>query len=68
MAPVEALFVENFRGYEYIVAPSGSCTHHVRHHFDAIPQTEDVRQRLCQRRLAEAGQIFDQQVPAGQQT
>ncbi len=44
VAPVEALFVENFRGYEYIVAPSGSCTHHVRHHFDAIEQTEEVQQ------------------------
>ena len=41
-APVEALFVENFKGYEYIVCPSGSCTHHVRHRLDAIPQTEEV--------------------------
>ena len=43
-APVEALFVENFKGYEYIVGPSGSCTHHVREHLDAIPQTDEVRQ------------------------
>ncbi len=43
VAPVEALFVENFKGYEYIVSPSGSCTHHVRNHLDAIPQTEEVR-------------------------
>ena len=43
-APVEALFVKNFAGFEYIVTPSGSCTHHVRHHFDAIPQTEEVVQ------------------------
>jgi L-lactate dehydrogenase complex protein LldE len=41
-APVEALFVRNFTGYEWIVTPSGSCTHHVRHHFDAIPQTPEV--------------------------
>ena len=44
VAAVEALFVRNFAGYEYVVAPSGSCTHHVRHHFDAIPQTEEVVQ------------------------
>lgn len=44
VAPVEALFVQNFVGYEYIVTPSGSCTHHVRHQFDAIPQTEEVQQ------------------------
>ena len=43
-APVEALFVENFKGYEYIVGPSGSCTHHVRENLDAIPQTEEVRE------------------------
>ncbi len=41
-APAEALFVRNFSGFDYIVAPSGSCTHHVRAHFDAIPQTEEV--------------------------
>ena len=43
-AAVEALFVENFKGYEYIVTPSGSCTHHVRDNFDAIPQTDEVRE------------------------
>ena len=43
-AAVEALFVDNFKGYEYIVAPSGSCTHHVRDNFDAIPQTDQVRE------------------------
>ncbi len=43
-AAVEALFVENFKGYEYIVTPSGSCTHHVRDNFDAIPQTNEVRE------------------------
>ncbi|MCU0839028.1 MAG: (Fe-S)-binding protein [Rhodospirillales bacterium] len=41
-AAVEALFVRNFTGFEWIVTPSGSCTHHVRHHFDAIPQTAEV--------------------------
>ena len=43
-APVEALFVENFKGYEYIVGPSGSCTHHVRENLDAIPQADEVRE------------------------
>ncbi len=43
-ALVEALFVENFKGYEYIVGPSGSCTHHVRENLDAIPQTDEVRE------------------------
>lgn len=35
-AATEALFVRNFTGFDYIVAPSGSCIHHVRSNFDAI--------------------------------
>ncbi len=41
-AGAEALFTENFRKFDYIVAPSGSCTNHVRAHFDAVPQTAEV--------------------------
>jgi hypothetical protein len=29
----EELFIRNFAGFEYIVIPSGSCTHHVRNKF-----------------------------------
>lgn len=36
------LFVKNFKDYDYIVSPSGSCVYHVRHHFDIIPQNKDV--------------------------
>jgi L-lactate dehydrogenase complex protein LldE len=36
-------FVREFGGFDYIVCPSGSCTFHVRQHFDIIPQTEDVK-------------------------
>ena len=43
-AATEALFVRSFSGFDCIVAPSGSCVHHVRDHFDAIEQTDDVRQ------------------------
>ena len=31
----EELFVRNFSAFEYIVIPSGSCTHHVRNKFIA---------------------------------
>jgi L-lactate dehydrogenase complex protein LldE len=41
-AGAEALFAKNFAGYDYIVTPSGSCTHHVRENFTAIPQTRAV--------------------------
>jgi L-lactate dehydrogenase complex protein LldE len=43
-AATEALFVKNFAGYDYIVAPSGSCVHQVREHLTAIEQTDEVRE------------------------
>jgi L-lactate dehydrogenase complex protein LldE len=41
-AATEALFVRNFKGFDHIVTPSGSCTHHVRDHLTAIEQTPEV--------------------------
>ena len=49
-AATERLFVKNFTGFDYIVAPSGSCTHHVREHLTAIPQDAAVV-RVRQRTL-----------------
>ena len=43
-ADTEALFVRNFAGFDYVVAPSGSCVHHVRDNFDAIEQTPKVKE------------------------
>lgn len=37
------LFVENFKEYDYVVGPSGSCIYHVKKHFDILPQTEAVK-------------------------
>lgn len=42
-ADTERLFVKNFSKFDYIVMPSGSCTNQVRHHFDAIDQTDEVQ-------------------------
>lgn len=45
---------EAFDGCDRIVAPSGSCTYHIRHHFDTVEQTAPVRrlrertQELCE--------------------
>lgn len=36
------LFVENFKEYDYIVGPSGSCIYHVKKHFDILEQSENV--------------------------
>jgi L-lactate dehydrogenase complex protein LldE len=35
-------FVKTFKEYDYVVGPSGSCTYHVRAHYDIIEQTDDV--------------------------
>lgn len=37
-------FVKTFQNYDYVVCPSGSCTYHVRKHYDIIEQTETVQQ------------------------
>jgi L-lactate dehydrogenase complex protein LldE len=39
----EELFVRNFAGYEHIVAPSGSCVHHLRNKFTAAADTAERR-------------------------
>jgi L-lactate dehydrogenase complex protein LldE len=36
-------FVRNFQGFDYIVTPSGSCAYHVRHHYDILEQTAEVK-------------------------
>ena len=38
----EMLFISNFKDYEYIVGPAGSCVKQVRMHFDNLEQNEDV--------------------------
>ena len=36
-------FVHTFKGYDYIVAPSGSCVYHLRHHYSFLEQTPEVQ-------------------------
>jgi len=35
-------FVNNFKSFDYIVAPSGSCIYHIKEHYDIIPQSKEV--------------------------
>ena len=37
----EELFIRNFSPFEYIVIPSGSCTHHIRNKFIAAPPSPE---------------------------
>ena len=45
-ASTEALFVRNFAGFDYVVAPQGSCVDHVRSNFDAIKHIEQVKEKV----------------------
>ena len=40
--PIYAHFVETFGKFDYVVCPSGSCVHHVNHHYDVLEQDEAV--------------------------
>lgn len=52
--PVTRHFADTFAGYDYVVAPSGSCVYHVRHHYGRLgddPAVRRLRERtyeLCQ--------------------
>ena len=35
-------FINNFKDFDYIVTPSGSCAYHVKKHYNIIPQTDEV--------------------------
>lgn len=35
-------FIDTFSQYDYVVAPSASCTHHVQHHYNAMTRTAAV--------------------------
>ena len=41
-AAAEKLFVSNFKDYDCIIGPAGSCVKQIRCHFDKLEQTEDV--------------------------
>jgi len=39
----EELFIRNFSAFDHIVTPSGSCTHHLRNKFTAVPDSTERR-------------------------
>lgn len=38
----ELLFVNNFKNFDYIVGPAGSCVKQIRMHYDNLEQTKEV--------------------------
>jgi L-lactate dehydrogenase complex protein LldE len=45
-APAERLFVKNFERFDYVVSPSGSCTHHVREKAKLHPNVFELTEFL----------------------
>ncbi|MDU1891409.1 MAG: (Fe-S)-binding protein [Dysgonomonas sp.] len=39
----EELFVNNFKDFDYVVGPAGSCVKQIRIHYDKLEQTDEVR-------------------------
>ena len=39
----ELLFIKNFKEFDYIVGPAGSCVKQIRVHYDNLEQTPDVK-------------------------
>jgi len=39
----EELFIKNFKDFDYIVGPAGSCVKQIRVHYDKLEQTEEVQ-------------------------
>ena len=40
--PIYKHFIQTFQAYDYIVAPSGSCIYHVRHHYDILESSPEL--------------------------
>ena len=36
-------FITNFKEFDYVVSPSGSCVYHVNEHYDILEQTDEVK-------------------------
>ena len=54
--PAYRHFVETFKSFDYIVAPSGSCVYHIRKHYDTLEQTEEVQ--AVRRKTLELGEFL----------
>jgi L-lactate dehydrogenase complex protein LldE len=42
--PCNELFIKNFSGYDYIVAPSGSCVLHIKDHLHSKSMEDDAKE------------------------
>ena len=58
--PLAKRFVQIFDGYEYIVAPSGSCVSMVRNHYDDFFDASDQKAQQVRKRTLELSEFLTQ--------
>lgn len=46
-------FIKNFSGYDYIVAPSGSCVLHIKEHLKDVSGTDDTKSKYIRENIYE---------------
>lgn len=56
--PLAKKYVETFKRYQYVVAPSGSCVSMVRNHFEHFFAEDDVESREVRRRTFELSEFL----------
>ena len=56
--PLARKFIDVFDGYDYIVAPSGSCVSMVRNHYDHLCDHQDHRAATVRRRTLELSEFL----------
>jgi L-lactate dehydrogenase complex protein LldE len=56
--PLAQRFIEIFSGYDYIVAPSGSCVSMVRNHYDEFFSDEDTAAQQVRQRTMELSEFL----------
>lgn len=58
--PLAKKFIDTFDGYDYIVAPSGSCVSMVRNHYDHLCDHHDVKASTVRQRTLELSEFLTQ--------
>lgn len=58
--PLAEKFIKTFTGYDYIVAPSGSCVSMVRNHYDHLCDKHDEQATTVRQRTLELSEFLTQ--------
>ena len=58
--PLAKKFVDTFDGYDFVVAPSGSCVSMVRNHYDHLCDPDDQKSATVRKRTLELSEFLTQ--------